>query len=164
MFNQTILIDKTDPLKTDELFWKRRTPLHCGTIRTIGIFLCLVAFIGFILNGSLFYSFLRYKILRSSQNIFIMFISLIGLLASLTFLPLTGSSSIFCYWLFNRIGCQFEALTAFLYGCSSSYLLCAVSLVRCYIIIKPFKSKSITVSTRKKKPDFIESLFSFSIF
>ncbi len=69
-----------------------------------------------------------------------------GLLGSFSTLPLTGLSSIYCYWLFDRIGCQFEGVMAFLYGCSSSYLLCAVSLTRCYIIIRPLNAKNITVS------------------
>jgi 7 transmembrane receptor (rhodopsin family) len=126
-------------------FWRRPTPLDCGTIRTTGIFLCLAAFVGILLNGALVYSFVRYSALRTAQNIFIMFIALIGLIASLCTVPLTGASSIYCHWLFSRTGCQFEAVMAFLYGCSSSYLLCAVSLTRCYIIMRPFDAKKVTV-------------------
>ncbi len=75
-----------------------------------------------------------------------MFIAGIGLFASCTILPLTGTSSIYCQWLYQRAGCQLAAIIAFLYGCSSSYLLCGVSLSRCYIIIRPFKAKNVTVS------------------
>lgn len=132
--------------KDDPHYWNRPTPVDCGTIRTIGIFLCLAAFIGILLNGALVYSFIRYQSLRSPQNIFIMFIATIGFVASTSILPLTGSSSIYCHWLFSRAGCQFEAVMAFLYGCSSSYLLCAVSLSRCYIIVRPFNAKDVTVS------------------
>ena len=132
--------------KDNPSYWNRPTPVDCGTIRTIGIFLCLAAFVGILLNGALVYSFIRYQSLRSPQNIFIMFIAAIGFVASTSILPLTGSSSIYCHWLFNRAGCQFEAVMAFLYGCSSSYLLCAVSLSRCYIIVRPFNAKDVTVS------------------
>lgn len=117
----------------------------CGMIRLIGIFLCLSSFVGLVLNGSLFVSFVRYDFLRTAQNIFLMFLSGIGLLASAIILPLTGSSSIFCHWLFHRIGCQLEAMMAFLYGCSTSYLLCAVSLTRAFMLLRPHQAKSITV-------------------
>lgn len=141
--NSALIIEELSP--DDPLFWSLPTPVNCSTVRGIGIFLCLAAFLGIILNGSLVYSFIRYKDLRTPSNIFIMFISIIGLLAACIILPLTGLSSIYCYWLFNRGGCQFEAVMAFLYGCSSSYLLCAVSLSRCYIIIRPFNAKDVTV-------------------
>lgn len=143
-FNYTLIIDES--LSQDNpLFWERPTPVSCDIVRTVGIFLCLAAFVGIMLNGALVYSFIRYSALRSPQNIFIMFIAAIGLVASLSIIPLTGTSSIYCHWLFNRAGCLFEAVMAFLYGCSSSYLLCAVSLSRCYIIVKPFNAKSVTV-------------------
>jgi r-opsin len=130
----------------DPSFWSLPTPVDCNTIRILGIFLCIAAVIGIIFNGALFYSFARYKALRSPPNVFVMFIAGTGLFASCTILPLTGTSSIYCQWLYHRAGCQFGAIIAFLYGCSSSYLLCGVSLSRCYIIIRPFKAKDITVS------------------
>lgn len=155
--NMTSTTDKITP--DDPLFWSLPTPVNSNVVRIVGIFLCLFALIGIVLNGSLSYSFIRYKDLRTPSNIFIMFISIIGLLASCVILPSTGISSIYCYWLFKRSGCQFEAVMAFLYGCSSSYLLCAVSLSRCYIIIKPFNAKDVTVRNfslrrRKKKYSF----------
>lgn len=119
--------------------------IDCGIIRIIGIFLCLGSLIGFVLNGSLLLSFVRYQFLRTAQNIFMMYLSLIGFIASLSILPLTGSSSIYCRWLFSQWGCQFEAMMAFLYGCSTSYLLCSVSLIRAFILLRPFQAKSITV-------------------
>lgn len=131
----------------DPEFWRRPTPIHCPTVRVIGIFLCFAALAGLTLNGWLLYTFLRYKELRTPPNIFIIYIAGVGLLASCANLPLTGSSSIFCYWLFNRAGCRTEGLVAFLYGCSSSYLLCTVSLSRCYIVVRPFHAKNVTVST-----------------
>ncbi len=80
-----------------------------------------------------------------------MFITIMGLLASCTILPLTGISSIYCQWLYKRIGCQLSAAIAFLYGCSSSYLLCVVSLSRCYMIIRPFDANNVTVSNKNLK-------------
>jgi hypothetical protein len=146
-FNYSLIMD--DNISSDDaLFWSRSTPINCDTVRIIGIFLCITAFIGIILNGTLVYSFIRYKVLRSSPNIYVMFIAIMGLLASCTILPLTGTSSIYCKWLYKRIGCQLTAVIAFLYGCSSSYLLCVVSLSRCYIIIRPFHANQVTVSNK----------------
>ena len=130
----------------DPLLWSQPTPLNCDTVRIVGILLCAAALVGIILNGMLVFSFIRYKALRSSSNIYVMFITVMGLIASCTILPLTGTSSIYCQWLFERIGCQLSAAIAFVYGCSSSYLLCVVSLSRCYIIIRPFKANTVTVS------------------
>jgi hypothetical protein len=145
LFNSSLVSD--EELSADHpLYWNPLTPADCNTVRILGIFLCLIAFVGIALNGILLCSFLRYKNLRTPPNIFIIFIVATGLLASCSILPSTGSSSIYCRWLFGRRGCQLEALIAFLYGCSSSYLLCAVSLSRCYIIIRPFHAKSVTVS------------------
>jgi hypothetical protein len=144
-FNYSSILD--DNISYDDpLFWSRPTPVNCNAIRILGIFLCIGAVIGIVCNGSLLGSFIRYKALRSPPNVFVMFIAGIGLFASCTILPLTGSSSIYCQWLYQREGCQFSAIVAFLYGCSSSYLLCGVSLSRCYIIIRPFKAKDVTVS------------------
>jgi len=146
-FNYSSIMDE-DISPDDALFWNRPTPINCNTVRIIGIFLCITAFIGIILNGVLVYSFIRYKVLRSSPNIYVMFIAILGLLASCTILPLTGTSSIYCKWLYKRLGCQLTAIIAFLYGCSSSYLLCVVSFSRCYIITRPLNANKITVSNR----------------
>ena len=143
-YNSSQIFDESFS-RNDPLFWNRSSPIDCGIVRTVGIILCISSVIGMTLNGSLLYSFIWYKILRTPPNIFLMFISLMGLIGSLGTLPLTGLSSVYCRWLFNRIGCQIEGIAAFLYGCSSSYLLCAVSLTRSYIIIKPFNAKDITV-------------------
>lgn len=144
-FNYSLIMDENIS-SDDDLFWSRPTPINCDTVRITGIFICIAAFIGILLNGALVYSFIRYKVLRSSPNIYVMFIAIMGLLASCTILPLTGVSSIYCKWLYKRIGCQLTAVIAFLYGCSSSYLLCVVSLSRCYIIIRPFHANKVTVS------------------
>ena len=131
--------------RDDPLFWRLPSTLDCNVIRTVGLLLCLAGCCGAMLNGSLLLSFVRYKVLRTPPNIFIMFIAGIGLLASCTNLQMSGSSSVFCHWLYGRIGCHIEGLIAFLYGCSSCFLLCAVSLSRCYIIIRPFNAKDVTV-------------------
>ncbi|CAF0803990.1 unnamed protein product [Rotaria sordida] len=91
-YNNSLVVDEN--LSPDNpLFWSRPTPINCNTVRIIGIFLCLAGFIGIILNGALSYSFIRYKFLRTPPNIFIMFISSIGLLASCTIIPLAE-----CMW------------------------------------------------------------------
>ena len=144
-FNYSTIMD--DELSRDDpLFWSRPTPMNCNTVRVVGILLCIASFIGIVCNGALFYSFLQYKALRSPPNIFVMFIAGLGLFASCTILPLTGTSSIYCQWLYQRGGCQLSAMIAFLYGCASSYLLCGVSVSRCYMIVRPFKAKDVTVS------------------
>ncbi|CAF4379401.1 unnamed protein product, partial [Rotaria socialis] len=102
----------------DPLFWRLPTPADCKTVRIIGILLYLAAYTGLMLNGSLFASFVRHTALRTPPNIFIMFIS--------------------------DVGCQIEGLAAFLYGTTSSYLLCTVSLSRCYIVVRPFNAKDVT--------------------
>lgn len=132
--------------RDDPLFWSLPSTIDCNLVRTVGILLCLAGFAGIFLNGSLLLSFVRYKALRTPPNIFIMFIAGVGLLASVTHIPMSSTSSIFCRWLFNRGGCQTEGLIAFLYGCASCYLLCAVSLSRCYIIVRPFNAKAVTVN------------------
>jgi hypothetical protein len=144
-FNYSLIMDE-DLTPDDPLFWSRPTPINCDIVRIVGIFLCIATFIGISLNGALVYSFIRYKTLRSSHNIHVMFIAMMGLLASCTILPLTGTSSIYCQWLYKRIGCQLDAIIAFLYGCSSSYLLCVVSISRCYIIVRPLDANKVTVS------------------
>jgi hypothetical protein len=141
-FNYSSIINIT--LSPDNpLFWRLPTPLDCMTVRIVGIFLCLAALAGIFLNGYLLITFIQYKSLRTPPNIFIIFIAGIGLFASCANLPLSDSSSVFCYWLYNRSGYQVEGLVAFLYGCGSCYLLCTVSLSRCYIVIRPFNAKNV---------------------
>ena len=143
-FNYSTIFD-AELSPDDPRFWSRPTVISCDIVRTTGIFLCIAAFFGILLNGGLVYAFIRHQILRSSSNIYVMFIALMGLLASCTILPLTGTSSIHCQWLYKRLGCQLDAMISFWYGCSSSYLLCVVSLSRCYIIIFPFDASKLTV-------------------
>ncbi|CAF3333282.1 unnamed protein product [Rotaria sp. Silwood2] len=143
-FNYSSIIDE-HMSRDDPLFWSRPTPVDCNPIRIVGIFLCIAAVIGTVFNGALFCSFVRYKTLRSPPNIFVMFITGIGLFASCTIFPLTGTSSIYCQWLYQRLGCQLSAIIAYFYGCSSAYLLCAASLSRLYIIVRPFQAKNVTV-------------------
>ncbi|CAF2640907.1 unnamed protein product [Rotaria sp. Silwood2] len=131
----------------DFLFSNHRTSVNCNTTRILGIFLCIAALIGIALNGTLFYSFIRYKALRSPPNIFIMCIMGMGLFASCTVLPLTGTSLISCRWLYQREGCQLTALFSFFYACSGSYLFCGASLSRCYIIVRPFQVNHINMSS-----------------
>ena len=119
-FNYSAILDE-HLSRDDPLFWSRPTPVDCNTIRILGIFLCMASLVGIACNGALFYSFLRYKPLRTPPNIFVMFIAAMGLFASCTILPLTGTSSIYCQWLYQRAGCQLSAIIAFLYGCASSY-------------------------------------------
>ncbi len=137
--------------RDDPLFWSQPTPVNCSIIRSFGIFLCIAAFVGIICNGSLLYSFIRFKNLRSPPNIFVMFISVMGLVASCTLLPLTGTSSVYCQWLYKRAGCYMDGIIGFLYGCSSAYLLCAVSISRCYIIVRPLNANKVTVSNILRK-------------
>jgi hypothetical protein len=143
--NYSFMIDE-EISPNDPSFWSRPTNADCNTIRIAGIFLCLAALIGVTCNGTLI-SFVRYKALRSPSNIFFMFIAALGLFASCTILPFTGTSAIYCRWLYGESGCKLSAIIAFLYGCSSSYLLCGASLSRCYIIVQPFKAKHITVGS-----------------
>lgn len=142
--NDTIEILKRINRK-DPLFWNLPSPVDCGIVRFIGIGLCISACAGALLNGSLLFSFIRYKALRTPPNIFIMFISATGLLASCVNLPMSGSSSVFCRWLYSNVGCYTEGFVAFLNGCAGCFLLCAVSLSRCYIIVRPFNAKDVTV-------------------
>ncbi|CAF1021720.1 unnamed protein product [Adineta steineri] len=144
-FNYSSIMNE-DLSPDNPLFWSQPTPISCDIVRIVGIFLCIAAVFGILLNGALVYSFIRYKALRRSSNIYVMFIAIIGLIASCTILPLTGISSVYCKWLYKRIGCQMSAALAFIYGCSSSYLLCVVSLSRCYIIIRPLNANTVTVT------------------
>jgi uncharacterized membrane protein len=146
MFYNSSPIIEIEYSQDSPLFWNRPTPIDCNIVRITGIFLCVCGLIGMLLNGLLTYSFIRYKELRTPPNIFIMFIAIIGFVASFIVVELTAISSIYCRWLFGSIGCKIEAIMAFLYGGASSYLLCAISLTRCYIIIRPFHAKDITVS------------------
>jgi len=143
-YNYSLIIDE-NLSSSDSQYWNRPTPVNCDHVRIVGICLCISAFVGISLNGTLVSSFIRHKVLRSSPNIYILFISIMGLFASCTILPLTGTSSVYCRWLYQRRGCQLSAAIAFLYGCSSSYLLCVVSLSRCYILVRPFAANRVTV-------------------
>ncbi|CAF2099745.1 unnamed protein product [Rotaria magnacalcarata] len=145
-FNYSSIVDE-GLSRDDPLFWSRPTTVNCTTVRIIGILLCVAASVDIVFNGALLYSFLRYKMLRSPPNIFVMFIAVMGLFASCTILPLAGTSSVYCQWLYQRSGCQLSAIVAFLYGCSSSYLLCGACLSRCYIIVRPFQAKNVTAKS-----------------
>ncbi|CAF1493293.1 unnamed protein product [Adineta ricciae] len=129
----------------DASFWSQPTPVNCDIIRIFGIYLCISSFLGVMINGLLLLSFIRHRQLRSPPNVFVMFITGMGLLASCTLLPLTGTSSVYCQWLYSRAGCYLDGIIGFLYGCASAYLLCAVSISRCYIIVRPLNAKKVTV-------------------
>ncbi|CAF4458824.1 unnamed protein product, partial [Adineta steineri] len=42
--------------RDDPAFWSQPTPIDCPTVRVIGLFLCVAALAGIVLNGSLIIS------------------------------------------------------------------------------------------------------------
>lgn len=127
-------------------FYSRPSPIACGKLNIIAFYCIILLIVSLIFNTSLLVVFAKYKKLRSTLNMFIMAITVLNLVGSISELSFVIPTNLKCKWLFNKVGCDLSAFIMYTVGCSSIYMMAAISAQRFMIIYKPFTIKKITYS------------------
>ncbi|RNA01884.1 melanopsin, partial [Brachionus plicatilis] len=118
-------------------------PVECYKLRIIGVY-CLILFIfGIVANSVLLWILIHFKELRNSMNAFILALTICNFLGSMVQMPMVIVSNFCCRWIFGRNGCIFAGFVMYAIGCTSLFLLTAISFERFYIIYKPLSIKKL---------------------
>lgn len=122
-------------------------PVECFKLNLIGIFCIILFVLSAFFNSILLWTFIRNKSLRTSLNIFIIALTCCNLLGTLIELPFVIVSNLKCQWIFGKFGCVFSAFFMYFIGCTSIYLMAAISFERFYIIYKPMSIRNVNTRT-----------------
>ncbi|KAJ8044523.1 Pineal opsin [Holothuria leucospilota] len=102
--------------------------------------------VGIFNNGMVIYLFTKFPHLRQPVNIFLLNLSISDMSVSLLASPLTFASNVAGYWLFGQIGCSIYAFVVMIGGFEQIAALTAVSIHRCFLVVRPFTAKKMTMS------------------
>ncbi len=136
----------------------------CFQLQILGVVCLCLGLCGIMFNSVLLYICLCRKEMRNSINSFMIVLTFLNLVGCLTEMPFIVISNFSCRyfllnfnslfddvnkfpqlrWPFGKIGCDLTATLMFFIGCTSVYMLVAISLQRYYIIRKPLNIKKIT--------------------
>lgn len=123
------------------------SPVECYKLNLVGIF-CLVLFLlSTFFNSTLLWTFIRQKSLRTSINVFILALTCFNLFGTVVELPFIIVSNLKCRWVTGKFGCIFSAYIMYFIGCTSIYLMAAISFERFYIIYKPMSIRNVNIRT-----------------
>lgn len=123
------------------------SPVECYKLNLIGILCILIFVLSSFFNSALLWTFIRNKSLRTSLNIFIIALAGFNLFGTIVELPFIIVSNLSCRWIFGKFGCIFSAFIMYFIGCTSIYLMAAISFERFYIIYKPMSIRNVNSRT-----------------
>ena len=123
---------------------------HCFHLNLVAVFCINVFCLSLFFNLLLLCLFCYHKHLRSSVNLFIVCVTVLNLLATLVEIPLVIISNLNCKLMFSHQHCVLSAFCMYFVGCSSIYLLCAISAERLYVIDNPSNGKRLTAKSYLK--------------
>lgn len=110
----------------------------CKKLKYVSLYLLCLFVVSLLFNLVLLICFMKNKSLRSApQNTFVIALCTLNLVGTLSELPPTMTSSFSCRWLWGYQGCILSGFVMYWIGCSSIYLLVALSIERFYIIYEP---------------------------
>ncbi|CAF0955798.1 unnamed protein product [Brachionus calyciflorus] len=119
------------------------SPVECYKLKIVGVY-CIILFVfSTFFNGALLWAFIKNKSLRTSINIFIIALAVFNLFGTLVELPFIILSNLNCKWIFGEFACVFSAYIMYFIGCTSIYLMAAISFERFYIIYKPLSIRNV---------------------
>ncbi|RNA35867.1 melanopsin [Brachionus plicatilis] len=120
------------------------SPIECYKLNIVSLF-CIILFIcSFSFNSILLWVFYMSKELRSPLNIIMIALTILNLTGTITELPTVIVTNYTCRWIFGKLMCTVSAFIMYFIGCSSIYLLTAISFERWYVIVEPFKQRHFT--------------------
>nr|QVK45896.1 G protein-coupled receptor [Proales similis] len=129
--------------ETDIDLYSRPSPVDCWKLNLVAVY-CVVLFaLSVTFNSLLLWIFFRYKELRSPVNTFIIAITILNLVGSMSEFPFVITSNLYCRWMARKLGCFVSGFIMYFVGCSQIYLMAAISFERFIIVYKPLSFKSI---------------------
>lgn len=120
------------------------SPINCVVLNGIGFYMCFLLSGVVLVNALLLLTFLNNKDLRQPINTFIIVITVLNLIGSVFEFPFVIGSTFSCRWIFGHSGCVLSAFLMYFVGCSSVYIMAAISVERFYTIYDPSSMKRIT--------------------
>lgn len=120
------------------------SPIDCFICSSIAWYMCFLLAATVTVNSFLLLTFLSSKQLRQPINTFVIFITILNLIGSILEFPFVIGANFSCRWIFHHFGCVASAYTMYFVGCTSIYLMAAISIERFYTIYNPMSMKKIT--------------------
>ena len=133
---QMSFLNETDPFDYE-------SPVECYKLKIIGLYCIVTMVAGIIFNSLLLWILLYFKEFRTSINSFMIALSVINLIGCFFEFPFVIISNLSCKWTFKKIGCILSGFVMYFIGCTSIYLMAAISFERFYIIHKPMSVRTI---------------------
>ncbi|XP_072026865.1 rhodopsin-like isoform X1 [Amphiura filiformis] len=112
----------------------------------IAIYMGFLVFFGILNNSIVLYLYYRYKNLHNPVNMFLINVSIGDLIVSTLGSPFMFASTIAGHWLFGDGGCTWYAFIVTVAGCEQIVALAAVSMQRCFLVVRPFTARKMTSS------------------
>jgi hypothetical protein len=129
---------------TSNDFYERVSPISPIILNLLGSYLLLSMILGIVFNTLLLYIFKKYKDLQTPINTFIIAMTVLNLLGTIFELPWIIHSCFSHKWTSGKFGCDLSSTIMFFIGCTSAYLMAAISFERFYIMYKPLNIRNIS--------------------
>lgn len=108
-----------------------------------GSYLSLIFILCLFVNILFIILYIKYDEIRSNTtNLFILFISILNLTASLT-LPLVIHSTFSYKWTSAKLGCILVGFVTYFTSCASLYMMAFISIQRYYILLRPLMIRKL---------------------
>ena len=108
----------------------------------------IITLLGLLGNGLVIWAILVNKKMRSTMNLLILNLAMADCLFIVICVPFTAVEYITPKYIFGRIWCKISQYFIFVCACVSVYSLVLMSLVRCIVVVRPFKARTL-VTTRR---------------
>jgi hypothetical protein len=102
----------------------------CPVLRVLGAYCVFLFVTGTIFNSALLYLIIKHKEYKNSLNIYIIALIALNLFGTVLELPFIFVSNLYCRWVFGKFGCIASAYLMYFVGCTSIYLIAAISVER----------------------------------
>ncbi|RNA14436.1 visual pigment-like receptor peropsin [Brachionus plicatilis] len=139
IYTQIIEMKKIYPINSSINHSSLIEPLveNCSSLKIISLYCTILFSLSMIFNLVLLRLFYLYKELRKSFNLIILALVLLNLFGTLFELPILIVTNYYCEWVFPTIFCPISAFIMYFVGCTSIYLMVAISFERLYVIGQP---------------------------
>jgi hypothetical protein len=120
--------------------------LSCEQLIYIGFYCIFLIIMAIGCNSIVIYTYFKEEALLKPINFMLFSYCLICILAAVTEVPMVTFTSFKCKYPYGKFGCEIGGFSMYFCGCSSVYLLMAVSIERLLVIYKPAQQISIKKS------------------
>lgn len=110
--------------------------VNCEHLKMVSYYCCALFVLSLVFNSLILILAIRYRSLLNAQNIFIFALCVLNIFATFGELPFVIISNYNCKWAFDKKTCVLSAFFMYFTGCTSVYLMVAISIERYLIIIR----------------------------